>query len=959
MKTKFAALSRFVGMVGVAILTSSAFAKPYSHTQPPAPVTTNSATLNGMAVANGSLSVAWFEWGTNGSFAHSTIPTNIGSGFGVVRVSASITGLEASKTYSCRLVVSNSAVPTFGLEQRFITGGKVVAWGITGRVAVPSYLRDVVSLSSFSDSFAGHSLALRTDATVVAFATGSGNSSGQATVPAGLSNVIAVAAGTSHSMALREDGTVVSWGNRTNVPLGLSNVIAIAAGGSSVALKANGTVVTWASGGNVLINTLSSLSNVVTISASLAGILALKADGSVTVSGAPSPFPYDLTNVTGVASGRQHHLELRTNGTITASGWFDSGSIIVPVGLSNVIAMAGGGSHDLVLKSDGTLVTWGKYYNSYFGSVNTYIPSGLGSNVALISCGSDYSFAIRPLVSEDYKPYAHTQSAAPVTTSSATINGMAVPNGSNTVAWFEWGTTTNYGNTSPPFSVGSGTSVVRVGAPLLGLGSNMDYYYRLVASNSVGVSVGFGSQLTTGRKVAIWGELVFAGTSRLPPSGIGSVVKIAGGHGHCLALKPDGRVLVWGGYESGVTNIPSSLTNAVEIAGGYAHSLAIQGDGSVVSWGSYFNGQLVGVPSGLSNIIAVAGGDSHSLALKHDGTVVAWGTNISGQAEVPAGLDNVVAAAAGADFSVALRADGTVIAWSNEVNGMTSVPVGLSNVVAISSSVWVTLALKSDGTVAAWGGEFSSGVLLVPAGLSNVVAIAVGLAHGMALKNDGSVTVWGDNTIGQGNIPPGLSNAVAISSGDYHCMSLGPNVPPQANDVVSATTPNSDLIIPLSVVDPNGDLLTFRIATLPTVGSLYQDTAGVRGNQVTVSGTPVSDSSGRVIFAPATDTLGAPYASFRFLANDGEVDSAPAAVTVNVITRPVIDNGNGGGSLTNGPFVLNFTGFSNVTYRVWASTNLSTWTVLGTATQPTPGMFIYSDLASTNLPRRFYRLTSP
>jgi hypothetical protein len=71
------------------------------------------------------------------------------------------------------------------------------------------------------------------------------NYSGQTTVPAGLTNVVAIAGGASHSLALRADGTVAAWGyndyGQTNVPVGLTNVIAVAAGvGHSLALRADG-----------------------------------------------------------------------------------------------------------------------------------------------------------------------------------------------------------------------------------------------------------------------------------------------------------------------------------------------------------------------------------------------------------------------------------------------------------------------------------------------------------------------------------------------------------------------------------------------------------------------------------------------------------------------------------------------------------------------------------------------
>jgi hypothetical protein len=68
------------------------------------------------------------------------------------------------------------------------------------------------------------------------FAAGWGrDDSGQAWPSASRSNVIALAAGGSHSLCLDENGFVSAWGangqGQTNVPLGLSNVLAVAAGG--------------------------------------------------------------------------------------------------------------------------------------------------------------------------------------------------------------------------------------------------------------------------------------------------------------------------------------------------------------------------------------------------------------------------------------------------------------------------------------------------------------------------------------------------------------------------------------------------------------------------------------------------------------------------------------------------------------------------------------------------------
>src|SRR6266478_1233340 len=84
------------------------------------------------------------------------------------------------------------------------------------------------------------SLRCHADSAVVAWGYGL---NGQTNLPADLTNVVALAAGRYHTLALRADGTVATWGadylGLTNIPSGLSNVIAISCGlRHSLALKA-------------------------------------------------------------------------------------------------------------------------------------------------------------------------------------------------------------------------------------------------------------------------------------------------------------------------------------------------------------------------------------------------------------------------------------------------------------------------------------------------------------------------------------------------------------------------------------------------------------------------------------------------------------------------------------------------------------------------------------------------
>jgi autotransporter-associated beta strand protein len=66
-----------------------------------------------------------------------------------------------------------------------------------------------------------------------------------------------------------------------------------------------------------------------------------------------------------------------------------------------------------------------------------------------------------------------------------------------------------------------------------------------------------------------------------------------------------------------------------------------------------------------------------------------------------------------------------------------------------------------------------------------------------------------------------------------------------------------------------------------------------------------------------------------------------------------------GGGSGPGEAELNFTGNTNTSYSVWASTNLLDWQWEGTAAQNSPGAYQFFDPASTNLHSRFYRISSP
>ncbi len=94
---------------------------------------------------------------------------------------------------------------------------------------------------------------------------------------------------------------------------------------------------------------------------------------------------------------------------------------------------------------------------------------------------------------------ATTGQAAPVGSTTATLNGSVSPGGLKTTYSFQYGTSaTSLGSSTPKQNAGSGSTAVPVSAALTGLKPGLNYWFRLVASNSSGTTDGALTMFTTG-----------------------------------------------------------------------------------------------------------------------------------------------------------------------------------------------------------------------------------------------------------------------------------------------------------------------------------------------------------------------------------------------------------------------------------------------------------------------------
>lgn len=213
---------------------------------------------------------------------------------------------------------------------------------------------DVVMLAAGD----GHLVALHANGTV----TGLGNNAvGQIDFPAGLQNVVEVSAGGDFTMLLYSDGSVQSFGftndphNPMVGPENLWNDVSVVAAGRMIGggIREDGIfwgVTPWSGGFNNV--------NLISINAGSSNMVWLNTDGTLSNFGG-DPAPAGLQDVTAIAAYDDHALALKSDGSIVGWGNNDHGQLNIPANLppANMISTGTYSSHALV--GEHSIYTWG------------------------------------------------------------------------------------------------------------------------------------------------------------------------------------------------------------------------------------------------------------------------------------------------------------------------------------------------------------------------------------------------------------------------------------------------------------------------------------------------------------------------------------------------------------------------------------------------------------------------
>ena len=434
----------------------------------------------------------------------------------------------------------------------------------------------------------------------------------------------------------------------------------------------------------------------------------------------------------------------------------------------------------------------------------------------------------------------------------------------------------NTTNSNVPVAVS--TTGALVGKTLIATVCGLDFSLALCSDNTLAAwgnnssgQLGNGGTTTSNVPVAVTMTGALSGKR---------VINVTAGYSHSLALCSDGTLAAWGNNTSGqlgnggttTSNVPVAVTmtgalagkTVVAVAAGNYHSLALCSDGTLAAWGSNSYGQFGNGSTTSSNVpvavntsgvlagrlvISISAGSSFSLAVCSDGTVAAWGSNSVGQlgngtttsGNVPgmvsaAGVlsgKTVVAATAGDSFSLALCADGTLAAWGYNSSGQ------LGN--GSTSGSNLPVAVNAAGTLAG----------------KTVVAIAAGSSHSLAMCADGTLTAWGYNYYGQlgsggissSNVPVAVSAANLVAGEKFIAVGSGQSASHNMGIVAMPFIPR------IAVEQPAGTAITSGASTVDFesngAGTGTSKTFTIRNNGIVplMIGSVVIDGSNASEFA--------------------------------------------------------------------------------------------------------------
>lgn len=672
--------------------------------------------------------------------------------------------LRGRPTYPQRVAAVLCTALVFHLSAHAAT--QLVEWGYIYPGGPPSDATNLVAVAGGDN----HRVALRADGRVIAWGQ---NNYGQTNVPVDVTNAVRIGAGSTHSLAVLDDGTLRFWGSiyTTGVtnppPSAVANLVDIAPGGTAqhvLTIRSDGMPVEWGNSGYGLPSVPAKATNVIAAADASYHGLVLRADGTLATWGAYFPLgnpvtPPAATNVVAIASGFNFDLALRADGSLVSWGAGASQSAL-PAGVTNITAIACGGSQALALRADGALLSWNP------GSGANPVPAGL-SNIVAIAATTTGNLAIK--ASDGVPLFGRNLKYSSVAASTVRLRPTVL---STTAVSYQW---MYYGTNLP-----GATNLTLI---LTNVQSTQAGDYVLVASNLFGVVTNSGLNLTVvplAVQTAPQSQLVSGGSNVTFSVGV-------------FGQSPFSYQWQWYGTNlAGATKSSLTLTN-LQLSQAGPYSVVVTNQFGAVTSPS---AALAIVPlfittQPMSVATYVGGQPSFSVVASGKGPYgYQWqffGTNLPGATTNPLVLSGAHLADAG-PYSVAVSNAFGVVQSSNA--WLTVVPILVSTEpqsqsAFLGQTISLSVMAQASGALGyqwQFNGADLPGATASTFTLTNCAYTQSGSYR--AIIKDGSdvtnsttvaldvaqVAAWGYQD--QTTVPVGLSNVVALAGGFLHSLGL-------------------------------------------------------------------------------------------------------------------------------------------------------------------------------------------
>jgi alpha-tubulin suppressor-like RCC1 family protein len=563
----------------------------------------------------------------------------------------------------------------------------------------------------------------------------------------GTSSWNAVAAGSSHLVAIDANGRLYAWGlNSSNqlgdgttinksspVQIGSSSWTSVSAGGShSTAIDINGNLYTWGNNTNGQIGSAAGLNQYNT----------------------PTQIPTSAPNPT------WKQLVANSDGTLTAgitttgalftwgnnvSGQLGDGTTVnksspVLIGTSSWNAVSAGNSHIVAIDINGGLWAWGTNANSELGDGTTINKS----SPVLIASGFSWTFV----------------SAGGSHTTAIDTSGNLWSWGSNAVG--QVGYPTNSLTYAVPIKIQTTPAVVYptwkqlVNSPLL-------------SSSSFGISTTGGLYAWGQNSGGQLGDGTTIDKNVATKIGSSSWTIVSAGFFATAAIDINGRLFTWGSNSTGILGDGTAVAKSSPIqigtnswktvSAGNSFMVAIDATGALYTWGNNSNGQLGDgstinksspVKIGSNSWTLISAGLISTIAVDITGTLWGWGGNSYGEIG-----NNALPVTKGGSIQTYLAKAASTTSWT-----------AISLEGYISSGIDITGALYTWGDPALIGDNNFTSQVYSPRqlGTSSWSVVGNGYAVAAAIDINGRLFTWGPGYDLLGDGGPSRSSPVQIGT---------------------------------------------------------------------------------------------------------------------------------------------------------------------------------------------------